>query len=52
MNSEIYNKINDKKNPHSMKEKNNINNFYYYFLYKIPFTQKKIIHFSFMIDLE
>ena len=41
MNSEFDNKINDKKNPHSMKEKNNINNFYYYFLYKITFFTKK-----------
>ena len=47
MNSEIDNKINDKKNPHSVKEKNNINNFYYYFLYKIPFTQKKNNPFQF-----
>ena len=47
MNSEIDNKINDKKNPHSVKEKNNINNFFNYFLYKITFKQKKINPFKF-----
>ena len=50
MNSEIENKsnkINDKKNPHYVKEKNNINNFCNYFLYKIPFKEKKNNPFQF-----
>ena len=44
MNSEIdnkSNKINDKKNLHYVIEKNNINNFCNYFLYKIALKQKK-----------